>query len=113
MLMLAYCAGLRGGEIARLRLGDVDLRQETIDIRETKFFKHRRLPLAPGVMAALKHYLSRASRCGCPDESGEPPVLESAAKPRLLRRRRAARADGRTATRGREAGTRRSRSTNP
>src|SRR5690606_37740643 len=45
MLMLAYCARLRGGEIARLKLGDVDLRDETIDVRETKFFKHRRLPL--------------------------------------------------------------------
>jgi integrase len=42
MLMLAYCAGLRGGEIARLKLGDVDPLQDTIDIRETKFFKHRR-----------------------------------------------------------------------
>jgi integrase len=40
MLMLAYCAGLRGGEIARLKLGDVDLREKTIDIRNTKFFKY-------------------------------------------------------------------------
>ena len=30
MLMLAYCAGLRGGEIARLKLGDIDLREKTI-----------------------------------------------------------------------------------
>lgn len=66
MLMLAYCAGLRGGEIVRLKLGDVDLREETLDIRETKFFKHRRLPLAPGVMAALKHYLSLREGAGAP-----------------------------------------------
>jgi len=66
MLMLAYCAGLRGGEIVRLRLRDVDLRQETIAIRETKFFKHRCLPLAPGVMAALKHYLSVREAAGAP-----------------------------------------------
>jgi integrase/recombinase XerD len=66
MLMLAYCAGLRGGEIVRLRLGDVDLRDETIDIRETKFFKHRRLPLAPGAMAALKRYLSLREKAGAP-----------------------------------------------
>jgi integrase/recombinase XerD len=51
MLILAYCAGLRGGEIAHLKLGDINLREVTIEIRETKFFKHRRLPLAPGVMA--------------------------------------------------------------
>ena len=66
MLMLAYCAGLRGGEIARLRLGDVDLRQETIAIQETKFFKSRCLPVAPGVMAALRHYLSVRESVGAP-----------------------------------------------
>ena len=66
MLVLAYCAGMRGAEIARLRLGDVDLREDTINIRETKFFKHRRLPLAAGVMAALKRYLSLRERVGAP-----------------------------------------------
>ena len=66
MVALAYCAGMRGGEIVRLRLRDVDLREETIDIRETKFFKHRRLPLAAGVMAALKRYLSLRERAGAP-----------------------------------------------
>lgn len=72
MLMLAYCAGLRGGEIVRLKLGDVDPREETIDIRETKFFKHRRLPLAPGVMAALKRYLSLREQAGAPMHPDSP-----------------------------------------
>lgn len=72
MLMLAYCAGLRGGEIARLKLGDVDPREKTIDIRNTKFFKHRRLPLAPGVTAALKRYLSLRERAGCPTNPDSP-----------------------------------------
>jgi len=66
MLMLAYCAGLRLSEIVGLTLGDVHLQDETIEIRETKFFKHRRLPLAPGVMAALKHYLAVLQRAGAP-----------------------------------------------
>jgi integrase len=66
MLMLAYCAGLRGREIARLRLGDVDLQEGAIDIRETKFFKHRRLPLPPGVLAALMNYLAARERAGAP-----------------------------------------------
>lgn len=72
MLVLAYCAGLRGGEIARLRLGDVDLREQTIDIRETKFFKDRRLPLAHGVMAALKRYLDLRERAGAPTNLHSP-----------------------------------------
>lgn len=66
MLMLAYCAGLRGREIARLRLGDVDLRDESIDVHETKFFKHRRVPLAPGAMAALTRYLNAREKAGAP-----------------------------------------------
>jgi len=66
MLVLAYCAGLRGREIVRLRLGDVDLQEETIGIRETKFFKHRRLPLAPGVMAVLGRYLALREQAGAP-----------------------------------------------
>ena len=72
MLMLAYCAGLRGGEIVHLRLEDVDLREETIDIRETKFFKHRRLPLAPGVMAALRRYLLLRESAGAPTNPESP-----------------------------------------
>ena len=56
----------------RLRLGDIDLREETIDIRETKFFKHRRLPLAPGVMVALKRYLSLREKAGAPKNPESP-----------------------------------------
>jgi len=66
MLVLAYCAGLRGSEIAHLLLGDVDLRELTVDIRETKFFKRRRLPLASGVMDVLKHYLLMREQAGAP-----------------------------------------------
>jgi len=72
MLMLAYCAGLRGGEIVRLKLGDVDLQENTIDIRETKFFKHRRLPLARGVIAALKRYLSLREQAEAPTSPDSP-----------------------------------------
>lgn len=72
MLVLAYCAGLRGGEIVRLRLGDVDPQEGTIDIRETKFFKHRRLPLAPGVMAVLGQYLSQRKQTGAPTSADSP-----------------------------------------
>jgi len=72
MLMLAYCAGLRGGEIVRLKLGDVDQQEGTIDIRETKFFKHRRLPLAPGVMAALGRYLTLREQAAAPTNADSP-----------------------------------------
>ena len=53
MMVLAYCAGLRLGELARLDLGDVDLQTGTIAIRETKFFKSRILPLTDSALSAL------------------------------------------------------------
>ncbi|MCF8710428.1 tyrosine-type recombinase/integrase, partial [Rhizorhapis sp. SPR117] len=54
MLLLAYCAGLRRGELARLDLGDVDLQDGTITIRQTKFFKTRILPLPDSVVVELR-----------------------------------------------------------
>jgi integrase len=64
MLTLAYCVGLRVGEIAALKLGNLDLHVGAIEIEGAKFFKHRRLPLAPGVLAALREYLLARQRAG-------------------------------------------------
>lgn len=66
MLTLAYCAGLRVGEIAALTLADLDLEGGTIEIRDTKFFKSRRLPLAPGVLEVVSHYLLVRAAAGAP-----------------------------------------------
>jgi len=66
MLVLAYCAGLRVGEIARLTVGDIDVADQTIEIRESKFFKARRVPLTASVMAALHDYLDARRRTGAP-----------------------------------------------
>jgi site-specific recombinase XerC len=69
MLVLAYCSGLRVGEIVRLNVGDFDV-GDGIDIRSTKFFKSRRLPLSSSVVAALQSYLEVRQQAGaptCPD----------------------------------------------
>jgi integrase/recombinase XerD len=68
MFVLAYCAGLRLGEIVRLNVGDVDLGGGTIEIRDTKFFKSRRLPLASSVLSALRSYLEARRQAGAPNE---------------------------------------------
>jgi integrase/recombinase XerD len=68
MLLLAYCAGLRRSELARLDLGDIELRSGTITIRETKFFKTRILPLPDTVMAELRAYLDARRRAGAPQD---------------------------------------------
>jgi integrase len=72
MLVLAYCAGLRLGEIVRLKLQDVDLDEEAIEIRDTKFFKSRRLPLSSSAMAALRDYLEARRKAGAPEEPNAP-----------------------------------------
>jgi integrase/recombinase XerD len=68
MMVLAYCAGLRLGEIVHLSVGDVDLSGGVIEIRDTKFFKSRRLPLASSVLSALRFYLDVRQQAGAPDE---------------------------------------------
>ncbi len=68
MIVLAYCAGLRLGELVRLNLDDVHLDAGEIAIRETKFFKSRILPLTDSVMAALREYLDARRCAGAPQE---------------------------------------------
>jgi site-specific recombinase XerD len=72
MLALAYCAGLRLAEIVGLKLGDVDLTADCIEVRDTKFFKSRRLPLSASAMAALRDYLKARLNAGAPNEADAP-----------------------------------------
>lgn len=71
MLVLAYCVGLRIGEIVHLNVGDVDLEDRAIEIRGTKFFKSRRLPVSGSVASALRVYLIARERAGAPNKHSE------------------------------------------
>jgi integrase len=64
MLVLAYCAGLRIGEIVRLNVGDFNIDDRVIEVRGTKFFKSRRLPLSDSAVAALQSYLAARKGAG-------------------------------------------------
>jgi integrase/recombinase XerD len=64
MFVLAYCAGLRLSEIVHLELKDVDLNDGAIEVRGTKFFKSRRLPISVSAMAALREYLDARRKAG-------------------------------------------------
>lgn len=59
---LLYGLGLRVGEAARLRLGDVDFHRGTLFIRETKFSKSRIVPLGPKLAARLSRYVEERHR---------------------------------------------------
>ncbi len=72
MLVLAYCAGLRRGELLRLRLQDVHDSTAEVEIVESKFFKSRRLPLAPSVMDVVRRYLVLRRREGAPARPDSP-----------------------------------------
>ena len=54
---LLYGLGLRAGEAARLRLGDVDRAQSVLLVRETKFGKSRFVPMGPNLARHLAAYV--------------------------------------------------------
>jgi integrase/recombinase XerD len=64
MLTLAYGAGLRLGEFVRLTVGDFNPDEGTVEIRNTKFFKSRCLPLSGTVTTALRKYIAARERAG-------------------------------------------------
>lgn len=64
ILQLLKTYGLRGGEVARLSLNDLDWRAQVIHIRQTKTRRSLELPLLPVVARAVLAYLRRGRpRC--------------------------------------------------
>jgi len=57
-VILLYTTGMRLGEVTRLTLNDIDLREGVVRIRGTKFQKSRFVPLASSARQAAKRYLS-------------------------------------------------------
>jgi integrase len=74
MLVLAYCVGLRLGEIVRLQVRDLRWAEQALDIRESKFFKSRRLPVAASTLAVLQQYWAARRAAGIP-EAPETPLF--------------------------------------
>jgi len=56
LLLLLYGSAIRIGEALALSLRDVDLTEGMLTIRETKFFKHRLVPIGPKLTRALSKY---------------------------------------------------------
>jgi len=59
LFRVLYACGLRLGEARKLRVEDVDLDEGILNIRNTKFGKHRLVPLAPGLAQRLRRYRER------------------------------------------------------
>jgi integrase/recombinase XerD len=59
LLLMLYGAALRHGEALRLELTDVDLAQSLIQIRGTKFFKTRIVPLSASLNTVLAEFVAK------------------------------------------------------
>jgi integrase/recombinase XerD len=59
LLLLLYGSGMRIGEALRLALQDVDLSEQVITVRDTKFFKTRLVPIGPKLNRELIVHVER------------------------------------------------------
>ncbi len=59
LLLLLYGSGMRIGEALRLTLQDVDLTEQVITVRDTKFFKTRLVPVGPKLNRELVAHVER------------------------------------------------------
>ncbi|MEO7652472.1 MAG: tyrosine-type recombinase/integrase, partial [Bryobacteraceae bacterium] len=59
LLLLLYGSGMRIGEALHLTLQDVDLTEQVITIRDTKFFKTRLVPIGPKLTRELADHIER------------------------------------------------------
>jgi len=62
VISLLAVTGMRTGELCRLDVSDVDFDEGVLTIRETKFGKHRQVPIHPSTGVALRDYLNERDR---------------------------------------------------
>jgi integrase len=64
IILLATRLGIRSGDIARMKLSDIDFHAETVRVAQQKTAAEVKLPLVPELKAALRDYLEN-SRPDC------------------------------------------------
>jgi len=72
LLLLLYGSGMRIGEALRLELRDVDLTEQVITVRDTKFFKTRLVPIGPKLNQELVAHVERRRRLPLPRGEASP-----------------------------------------
>jgi len=69
---LLWVTGCRIGEVMRLNIEDVDLKIGVLQIRQTKFFKSRLVPLSRSSIRALSEYQRRRNDVAGDTVAGDP-----------------------------------------
>jgi len=85
LLLLLYGTGLRIGEAIRLKLRDVDLVENILTIRETKFFKSRLVPIGTDLADVLRRYYEQQWHGR--DHTSDSPFLCTHKRTQLTRQR--------------------------
>lgn len=67
LLLILYGAGLRVSEAIGLQLGDLDLEQRILTVRDTKFYKTRLVPIGPRLTSALAAYIEQRGALALPE----------------------------------------------
>ena len=75
LLMLLYGGGLRVGEALSLTLRDVDLTEQIITVRNTKFFKTRLVPIGPKLALELAAHVQRRRQLPLPGAGDDSPLF--------------------------------------
>jgi integrase len=81
LLLLLYGSGMRIGEALRLVLQDVDLTDQVITVRDTKFFKTRLVPIGPKLNQELVEYVERRRRLPLPRGQESPLFTTRGSRP--------------------------------
>lgn len=67
LILLLYGSGMRIGEVLRLTIGDVNLLDRIIMVRDTKFFKTRLVPIGPRLALELAAHAERRRNLPMPE----------------------------------------------
>jgi site-specific recombinase XerD len=85
LIGLLWASGLRGGELVRLNVEDVDLEKGVLHIRQTKNFKSRLVPLTDSARLALMAYRDVRARLST-EHDPQAPFFINERKHRCARR---------------------------
>jgi len=72
LLLLLYGSGMRIGEALRLALQDVDLNEQLITVRDTKFYKTRLVPIGPNLTRELVDHVEHRRLLPLPQGEASP-----------------------------------------